>query len=647
MSLGVCYYPEHWDRSQWRQDAERMAALGIAFARIGEFAWALLEPEPGVFAFDWMDEAITVLGDAGVNVMLGTPTATPPKWLIDQFSDILAWDKKGRERGFGSRRHYCFSSPTYRAESRRITEALAKRYGSHPNVTMWQTDNEFGCHDTVRSYSPMARDAFRLWLKDRYGSIEALNAAWGNVFWSMLYRDFDEIELPAGTVTEANPAHQLDFYRFSSDQVIAFHKEQAEIIRAHSPHAVITHNAMGFFSGFDHFAFGKHVDILTWDSYPLGFLSQSRRNDDFKHRYLRQGDPDFAGFHHDLYRGCANFAVIEQQPGPVNWAPDNPIPQPGMVKLWSLETFAHGGQFSSAFRWRQAPFAQELNHAGLLRPDDAPAAVYHELAEVRDVLPFLSGVTPQARVALLFDYDSLWMAEIQPQGSQWHTDDIVLEWYAAARSLGADVDILPQGADLSGYSVVLVPALLHVTEATVTALETTDASVVLGPRCGSKDAHGNLPRELAPGPLKRLIPLTVSRSETVPAGAGTSVSDGAWYGWRDEIESELSPIAVDSDGRAALFQNGRIRYFSALPDSAWLTSVLQTVFAERGLPSDLLPEGLRLRGGRGHQFAFNYAPHEVTLPQGLGPNNDEGFVVGQRALPPAGVAMWKDIENDT
>ncbi|MEO1041756.1 MAG: beta-galactosidase [Pseudomonadota bacterium] len=641
MTLGVCYYPEHWDRSIWRRDAERMVDLGVSFARIGEFAWALMEPSPGSFEFEWLDTAIATLSDAGLDVMLGTPTATPPKWLIDQHSDILAWDEHGKERRFGSRRHYCFSSPTYRAESKRITEVLAKRYGGHPAVTMWQTDNEFGCHNTVRSYSPMARDAFRRWLQKRYGTVDELNQAWGNVFWSMLYRRFDEIDLPVGTVTETNPAHRLDFFRFSSDQVISFHQEQASVIRAHAPASQITHNVMGHSTDFDHFDFGQYVDILTWDSYPLGFLAQSRHDDETKRRYLRQGHPDFAGFHHDLYRGCADFAVIEQQPGPVNWAPDNPIPLPGMVKLWSLETFAHGGQFSSPFRWRQAPFAQELNHAGLLRADDRPATGFHEIAQVRDILPALQGDDVPAKVALLFDYESLWMAEIQPQGSQWHTNDIVLNWYASARSLGLNVDVVAQGTDLSSYDAVLIPALLYVTDETLTALQATTAEIVIGPRCASKNVNGNLPKDLAPGPLKQIIPLTVARSETVPPGAGSLVSDGEWYGWRDDVDTDLPPSALDVDGRPVLYQHGRATYFAALPDRCWLTSVLQHIFDRKNLETVSLPEGLRLRTGRGHHFAFNYGADEVTLPDSVGPDHEASFVLGGRTLPPAGVAAWK------
>ncbi|MFC3303756.1 beta-galactosidase [Parvularcula lutaonensis] len=636
--LGVCYYPEHWPRSLWAHDAQRMAELGIGFARIGEFAWALMEPEPGQFEFGWLDDAIGTLGDAGLKVMLGTPTATPPKWLIDSVPDVLAYDRDGRVRGFGSRRHYCFSSGNYRRESRRITEVLAKRYGGNGTVSMWQTDNEFGCHDTVRSYSPMARDAFRLWLKAKYGDIGALNEAWGNVFWSMLYRSFDEIELPNLTVTEANPSHWLDFYRFSSDQVISFHREQAAIIREHAPDALITHNAMGHFTDYDHFALGAEVDILTWDSYPLGFLSQSRKPDGFKAEYLRQGNPDFAGFHHDLYRGCGKWAVIEQQPGPVNWAPDNPAPLPGMLKLWSLEALAHGAEFTAPFRWRQAPFAQEQNHAGLLRPDDQPAAGYGEIAEVRDVLPALSDAKGEAKVALVFDYDSLWMAEIQPQGSGWHTLDICMEWYAAARSLGLDVDVVAPGRDLSAYDMVLVPALLHVSQGALDALKASGARIVVGPRCGSKDENGNVPEGLAPGRLRELIHLTVARSETVP-GHGGNAGVGAWHVWRDEVDTALEPSLQDTEGRPILYQHGRVRMFTALPDDALLRFVVKQAASDAGLEVVDLPEGLRLRTGRGQRFAFNYAKMPRSLPDGVGPA--DGFTVGGRMVPPGGAAVWE------
>ncbi|MCQ8186056.1 beta-galactosidase [Parvularcula maris] len=640
MSLGVCYYPEHWPEEKWESDAERMKALGLSFARIGEFSWALLEPEPGRYEFGWLDKAVGTLHAAGLEVMLGTPTATPPKWLVDAHDDMLAWDEEGRPRGFGSRRHYCFSSETYRRHSRRITEVLARRYGQHPAVTMWQTDNEFGCHDTVRSYSPMARLAFRDWLREKYTDIDALNEAWGNRFWSMLYHSFDEIELPHLTVTEPNPSHTLDFYRFSSDQVIDFHKEQAEIIRLHAPHATITHNVMGHYYHYDHHELGRHVDVLTWDSYPLGFLAWSRSSDEHKQRYLRQGDPDFAGYHHDLYRGCSAFGVIEQQPGPVNWAPYNPCPLPGMVRLWTVEAFAHGAHFSAPFRWRQVPFAQEQNHAGLLRPDDQPAQGYGEIEEAAGVLAKLGPEEEAARVAILFSYDSFWMAEIQPQGNAYHTEDIVSDWYAAARSLGLDVDIVHPSVELSRYDVVLIPSLLPLTEEVAWRLEESGAALIAGARSGSKNENGNIIPGLAPGPLKRLLPLTVTRSETIPPGPGGKAGAGHWHIWRDEVECDAEPALTDEAGRAVLYRFGEHRYFAALPDRALLREELRALCAARGIETADLPEGLRLRSGRGHRFAFNYGPEPVELPAGLGPSDGE-FLTGGRTLPPAGIAAWR------
>ncbi|MEM9199936.1 MAG: beta-galactosidase, partial [Pseudomonadota bacterium] len=317
-SLGVCYYPEHWPEEIWAEDAARMVAAGLSWVRIGEFAWSRMEPEPGKLSFDWLDRAVAVLAEAGLAVVMGTPTATPPRWMLDRHPDMLAHDAQGRPRNFGSRRHYCFSHDGYRSEARRIAGILGARYGRDPRIKAWQIDNEYGCHDTTLSYSPAARAAFRDWCAQRYQSIDALNRAWGNVFWSMDYAGFDQIDLPNLTVTEANPAHALAFRRFSSDQVVAFNRVQADALRACTD-APLIHNYMGRVTEFDHYATGADLDIASWDSYPLGFLLD-RIEGDAAHRarFLRQGDPDFQAFHHDLYRGVGHgrLWVMEQQPGP-------------------------------------------------------------------------------------------------------------------------------------------------------------------------------------------------------------------------------------------------------------------------------------------------------------------------------------------
>ncbi|MEM1353118.1 MAG: beta-galactosidase, partial [Pseudomonadota bacterium] len=474
-TLGVCYYPEHWSEDVWARDAARMVETGLTWVRIGEFAWSRIEPKPGIFDFDWLDRAIEVLADFGLKIILGTPSCTPPRWMLDQFPDMLAVDAQGHPRKFGSRRHYCFSHLGYRKAAADIAEVLAKRYGHDPRIQAWQIDNEYGCHDTILSYSDAARTAFRNWLAQHYQSTDALNRAWGNVFWSMEYDSFDAIDLPNLTVTQPNPSHELAFRRFSSDQVVAFHEAQVSALRAHSD-APLVHNYMGRVLDFDHFEVGASIDIASWDSYPIGFLSDRlEATPEHKSRYLQQGDPDMQAFHHDLYRSVGRdgrWWVMEQQPGPVNWAPYNPAPLPGMVRLWTWEAFAHGADMVSYFRWRQAPFAQEQMHAGLLRPDDAAAPglteaaqVARELAEMPDV-----SVAP-AQIALVFDYTSDWAWSTLPQGADFSYFRLMFDAYRALRKRGLSVDIIPSKAtDLNAYRVVFVPGLACLPDALQKAL---------------------------------------------------------------------------------------------------------------------------------------------------------------------------------
>ncbi|MCX9146079.1 beta-galactosidase [Erythrobacter sp. WG] len=617
MKLGCCYYPEHWPEAIWAEDARRMAAMGLQLVRIGEFAWSRIEPEPGRFDWGWLDRAIDTLAGAGLRIILGTPTATPPKWLVDRMPDMVAIDEKGRPRGFGSRRHYCFSHEGYRAEAARIVTALAERYGRHPAIAMWQTDNEYGCHDTVLSFSKAAASAFRGWLAARYGTPEALNEAWGNVFWSMEYRSFAEVDPPHLTVTEANPAHWLDYRRFASDQVASFNREQVEILRAHSPDADITHNFMGFFTEFDHFRLGRDIDVATWDSYPLGFLEQFWFSSDEKRAYLRQGHPDIAAFHHDLYRGCSGgrWGVMEQQPGPVNWARFNPAPLPGMVALWTLEAAAHGAELVSYFRWRQFPQAQEQMHAGLLRPDSSEAEAADE---VRQAAAVLAEIGPQecasAPVALVFSYEAAWVIGIQPQGASFRYLELVFEAYSALRERGLDVDIVSPDADLSGYRMVVVPTLPIVPEGFAQKLAALDVPVLLGPRSGSKDASFRIPDGLAPGALKALVPLTVTRVESLRDGVAEAAEGFVVTRWREDVASDLVPELTDAQGRGVVFLHGRVRYCAAWPDRALLRLLTGRMASEAGLALLDLPAGIRVRRSQTCVFTFNYASEAVFVP---------------------------------
>lgn len=609
-SLGVCYYPEHWPEAQWAEDAARMAALGLTWVRIGEFAWSRLEPRPGQLEFGWMDRAIACLGAAGLKVVLGTPTATPPRWMLDRHPDMLAQDRDGRPRGFGSRRHYDFAHEGYRADCARIVTLLAQRYGRNPHVAAWQTDNEYACHDTVLSYSPTALKAFRAWLARRYQSVEALNRAWGNVFWSMEYESFDEIGLPNLTVTEANPAHQMAFRRFASGMVAEFNRVQTRIIRHHSD-APIAHNYMGMITDFDHWTVGADLDIASWDAYPLGFLSD-RLPATAEHRlaFARQGDPDFQAFHHDLYRavGRGRWWIMEQQPGPVNWAPWNPDPLPGMARLWAWEAFAHGAEAVCYFRWRQAPFAQEQMHAGLLRPDSAPAQAFAEVAEVARELAEAPETTPvRAEVALVFDYESAWAWDIQPQGRDFSYFRLVFETYQALRRLGLDVDfVAPDCADLSAWKFVLAPGLATLSPSLKAALAAHRGTALLGPRTNSKTAEFATPVPLPPA-LPGLD-ATVARVESLPPGLEVPLAGGGRFlHWREKLETTAEVSLRSDDGWPALIRQGSLHYLAGWPDAETMIALLEPLCRAEGITTQRLPEGLRQRRTASEHFLFNYA----------------------------------------
>jgi beta-galactosidase len=544
---------------------------------------------------------------------------------------MLAVDKEGRPRGFGSRRHYCFSHAGYREECRRIAAILGERYGRDPRIHAWQIDNEYGCHDTVLSWSEAARDAFQIWLAERYGTIEALNEAWGNVFWSMEYNDFQQIGLPNLTVTEPNPAHVMAFRRFSSDQVIRFNSAQVEILRSRTD-APLIHNYMGRILEFDHFAVGADLDIASWDSYPIGFLSDRLEADEaHKRRFLRQGDPDFQAFHHDLYRavGRGRWWIMEQQPGPVNWAPYNPAPLPGMVRLWAWEAFAHGAEAVCYFRWRQAPFGQEQMHAGLLRADGNPAPGLAEVREVAAELATQPDVEPSpAHVAIIFDYASQWAWETQPQGADFDYFRLVFLAYRALRRAGFSIDILPpETPDLNGYKLVFAPGIATLGASLIRLLSAFEGTAIIGPRTNAKTTEMSTPIPLAPALPDRDI--TVARVESLPPGAEIATSSGAIVHWFEDVETGEPVHLMTRAGQPVLIGDGPI-YLAGWPDTALWDEIVAFGASRAGLQTTRLPEGLRLRQCGNVQFALNYGA-ETVVWNGV-------------KIPPAGV-HWSGRQN--
>jgi beta-galactosidase len=651
MQLGVCYYPEQWPRSMWADDATRMAELGITHVRIAEFAWSRMEPRRGEFNWEWLDEAVRVLSAAGLKLVLGTPTASPPRWLIDAYPEVLPIRADGTRWNFGSRRHYDISSETYRHECLRIVSVMAERYGRHPSIVAWQTDNELGCHETVPSYSPAALSRFQSWLRGQYETVDALNEAWGNVFWSMEYPSFDTIGLPNLTPTDANPIHLLDFRRFMSDEVASFHREQIQVLRQHAPHADLLHNFMGFFTTFDHYRFAKDnaIDVAAWDSYPIARTESIALPEEQKALYARTSHPDVSAFDHDRYRGIGNgrFWVMEQQAGPVNWAPFNPVPAPGMVRLWAYEAFAHGAELVSYFRWRQCPYAQEQMHSGLNLPDNelSPGGMEVQRA-AREIAAsgVLSALPPatRAEVALVFDYETQWMFEIQRHGKTFDYQMLAFDYYEALRELGLDVDIVPATADLSAYKLVVVPSLAVIDETLVQQIESSSAQWVFGPRSGSKTNGFAIPGNLPPGVLQRVLPMQVLEVESLRPSLqpATTLFDthGIAVHWREHLRAngETQVEARFNDNWPAVVRHDRVRYAGAWFSHPLHRVLLQQAAIDAGIETHTLPEGMRVRRRGQVTFAFNFGAAPLIAPA----PETATFVLGSRQLHTGDVCAW-------
>jgi beta-galactosidase len=628
-----------------------MAELGLTYVRVGEFAWSRLEPRDGELQFDWLDEAVDVLANAGLQVVMGTPTATPPKWLIDKFPEILPVDPdSGRTRGFGSRRHYDFSSDVYLGETLRITEAMAKRYGTIDAVVGWQTDNELCCHDTTLSASDAARTAFQQWCSKQYTTIDALNTAWGNVFWSMEYQDFSAIELPIGAVTETNPAHRLAYRRFSSDKVVDFHGRMVDAIRSHAPGKFVTHNFIPTAdTGIDNFALSEPLDFASYDNYPLG-RADIKFGDapaEELRKYMRTGHPDFATYNHDQTRGLSKdgFWVMEQQPGPVNWAPNNPRPAPGMIRLWTLEAFAHGADCVSYFRWRQAPFAQEQMHAGLLRPDNSKAAAWQEVEQaIADVasLDIKAETKQKAPVAIVTGAESYWVSDIERQSESYDFDDIQFDYYHALRSIGVGVDFVSADADFDAYALVIVPGLPIIDDAFVEKCEKSSATFVFGPRSGAKTHEFGYPENLPPGPLQRIAPLRVLSVETLRPDCVESL---AWNGnqyesliWREELDAPNGEVLAQYDGGSpAVVRYGNVIYSGTLTSTDFLQDFFRQLCDELGIATHDFGTDVRVEQRGSLMFAFNYSSQEQELPL----DEKAEILLGSRSVKPRDVTVWK------
>lgn len=508
--FGVDYYPEQWPEERWPEDARLMAEAGFNVVRLAEFAWAMLEPTPGRYDFAWLDRVIALLAAHGMQIVLGTPTASPPPWLMTAHPDIFLVREDGRRVTYGHRRGYCPNNPIYHDYTRRIVARMAEHYADHPAVIGWQIDNEFG----DRCYCPVCTRAFQKWLLGRYGSLANLNARWGTVFWSHVYNDWGEIPLPLATAGPPNPGLALDFYRFSSDSYVAYQRLQAAILRQRCPGHFITHNFMGFgYDRLDYFDLAADLDFVAWDNYPR---TQWQMQADV--------DPSRLALAHDTMRGLRgqNFWVIEQQAGAGGWESVGVTPRPGELRLWAYQAIAHGADGILFFRWRTARYGTEQYWHGLLDHHGRPGRRYEEIGqmgrELKAAGDLINGAVVKPAVAMILSYDSRFAFQVQANNPRFSYAGHFQQFYRALHGRHVPIAIVAPTADLSPYRLVVAPVLHLVTAAVAANLRRfveAGGVLVVTPRTGVKDEANAVVNAPLPGLLAELCGAEVEEYDSL------------------------------------------------------------------------------------------------------------------------------------
>lgn len=453
IQFGVDYYPEHWERSRWETDYQMMKELGMDMVRLAEFSWSLLEPSDGVFAFDWLEEAVDLAQSYGIKVVLGTPTAAPPAWLIAKHPEIQPVDHEGHTHYFGGRHHDCQSNPVYRQYIARYVTAFTQRFGQHENVIGWQVDNELGNSHGNLCYCESCETNFRIWLKNKYGTIDALNENWGTAFWSQGYQDFSQIQAPKVTASGENPSQVLDWKLCHSDLIKDFHDQQAAIIRSFSPGRFITHNLMGFSDVVDYYDLAEELEFVSHDQYPTGHFHAEQN--------IFVGDRHAAEL--DVIRSFKqqSFWIMEQQSSITGWETLGRAPKPGQISIWSIQSVAHGADAIVYFRWRSCRMGTEQYWHGILPHSGIPGRSYHEIkafiARCKPLLAEVNGLVPDAKVGIVYSYPQNYAMQIQPHHPDLRYVDHLKTYYNALYRLNVSVDFVSEAGDFSKYPVLIAP----------------------------------------------------------------------------------------------------------------------------------------------------------------------------------------------
>lgn len=548
LALGCDYNPEQWEPAVWQEDVVLMRAAGIDLAAINIFGWSDVEPEPGRFDFSRLDAVVDLLHANGIGINLGTGTASPPPWLTARHPETLPVMADGTTRWPGGRQAYCPSSPIFRERAVALVEQVARRFGRHPGIRLWHVSNELGCHNSL-CYCDTTAAAFRAWLRTRYGTVEALNAAWGTSFWSQHYGDIDEVLPPRATVSAANPAQVLDFHRFSSDELLGLYRAEAEVIRRYSDLPVTTNFMVTAHQrDMDYFAWAPDMDVVANDHY-------------LDHRLP---DPLLElAFAADATRGVAGgrpWLLMEHSTSAVNWQPVNVAKTPGEMQRVSLSHVARGADGVCFFQWRASAQGAEKFHSAVVPHAGTSSRTWQEVLELSRTLGTLRevvGSTVRSDVALVFSWECWWAADgANRPSSEVRYLEQVHAMYGALRAAGLAVDVVPPGVGhdvLARYRLVVVPELYLVRDGEAAAVEQYVADgghALVTFFSGIVDEDDRVRLGGYPGAFRDLLGVVSDEFHPLPPGRTITLDTGARGSlWTEQLRTVTAKaVAHQVDG---------------------------------------------------------------------------------------------------
>ncbi|MEU4449245.1 beta-galactosidase [Actinosynnema sp. NPDC050801] len=639
LAFGGDYNPEQWDEDVWAEDDELMRRARVNLATVGVFSWALLEPEEGRYDFSWLDAHLDRLHAAGVAVDLATPTASPPPWFTRAHPDAMPVTPDGVRLVHGSRDTYCLAAPAYRDAARRIAAALAERYAGHPAVALWHVHNEYA----TLCWCDHAATAFRTWLRDRHGTLEALNEAWGTAFWSQRYSSWDDVLPPRATQWHHNPGQSLDFRRFWSDLALAAYREQRDAIRAHSDLPVTTNLMLPGYQNLDLWAFGRELDVVTIDHYP------DRPGLD------AAADTAFGADRARSFGGGRPWLLMEQGTNTV-YAEGRVLPKdPGDILRHTLAHVARGSEGALFFQWRQSQAGAETWHSAMVPHAGPDSRIFREVTAVGEAVARLgevAGSTVTAEVAVLHDAEAWWASEADGLPSpdlDYHS--MLRRAHRALWDAGVVTDFAHPEHDLGRYRLVLAPALFLLSDAGAANLSRYVAeggTLLVQHFSGVVDERVQARLGGYPAPdLREALGIRVEEPRPLRREERIALSDGShgtvWSEYLDPDGAEAIASYTHGmlAGRPALtrhaFGAGHGWYLSTVLDTADYATLVDRLLREVGVAREW-PPGVEAVTRGDWCFLLNHGGDTVPIPRAAHDLLTGGPLTG---LPPGGCAVLR------